>query len=133
MRVGIRRVAGARGYVLLEGVLALTIFSVAILGLAQAMKKTVDAAGSFQRQAHLRMAVMAFADELGKEQDVTAMVREEVEEFTGARLVSTIDELKLVNRDGDEVEGLYRLVLVVTDPATGRQLLSLERWVRPAE
>ena len=52
-----------RGYILLELVIALTIFAIAVLGLARSLSSALEVANSLNRENSIRIGLRAFLEE----------------------------------------------------------------------
>jgi len=105
----------ARGYVLLEMIIALTVFAVVVTGLAQVLHSSLDAANGLRRQAAIRRgleAVLLEAKSKPKREEMPIKYRDEA---LGVEFRSELEELKWVNRHRKPVTGLYVLRALATD------------------
>lgn len=107
--------AAPRGYVLLEIVIAITIFAISAGSLATVLHSSLDSANWLRRQAAVRRglsAILAEAKIKPKREDMALQYKDE---GLGMEFRSELEELKWVNRDGLPVKGLYRLKAIATD------------------
>ena len=104
-----------RGYVLLEIIIALTVFAVVVTGLAGLLHSTLDSANLLRRQAAIRRgmeALLVEAREKTKREEMLLTFRDEP---LGIEYRSSLEEKKWINRAGQPVRGLYLLSAVATD------------------
>ena len=100
--------ATRRGYILFELVIALTIFAIAVLGLARSLSSTLDVANQLNREHAIRISLRSFVEEARKKPVADmAMTGEDLR--LGCTFASTIEPLGLTNRDGRNLTGLYKL------------------------
>lgn len=112
----------ARGYVLLEIIIALTVFAVAVTGLASVLHSSLDASNLLRRQASVRRgleAILVEAKTKTKREEMTLSYRDE---GLGLEFKSEVEEIKWNNRRGLPVKGLFKLRAVATDLRASRQL-----------
>ncbi|MDB6071590.1 MAG: hypothetical protein JWL81_2761 [Verrucomicrobiales bacterium] len=105
----------APGYVLLEIIIALTVFSVVVTGLAVLLHSTLDSANALRRQAAVRRgmeAILIEARDRTKREEMTLTQRDEV---LGVEFRSALEEVKWINRSGQPVRGLYLLSATAKD------------------
>jgi hypothetical protein len=113
---------GRGGYVLLEIIIALTVFAVVVTGLASALHSSLDAANLLRRQASVRRgleAILVEAKAKPKREEMPMKVRDEA---LGVEFCSELEELKWVNRRRRPVKGLYILRAIATDLRLGKHL-----------
>jgi Tfp pilus assembly protein PilV len=103
-----RRCHGLRGYVLFEVILALTVFAFAVLGLANALNTGIEAAGILNKENDVRIALRSFIEEM-RRKPVAEMATEIFDARLQAKLVSTVEELTLKDRNGTALSDLYLL------------------------
>lgn len=105
----------APGYVLLEMIIALTVFAIVATGLAQVLHSSLDAANGLRRQAAIRRgleSVLVEAKSKPKREEMPIKYRDE---GLGVEFRSELEELKWVNRRRQPVKGLYVLRVLATD------------------
>ena len=107
------------GYVLLEIIIALTVFAVVAAGLTSILHSSLDSANVLRRQASIRRgleAVLIEAKQKPKREEMLLTVKDEA---LGMEFRSELEELKWLNQKGRPVKGLYILRAVAADPRAG--------------
>jgi prepilin-type N-terminal cleavage/methylation domain-containing protein len=97
------------GFVLLEIIIALTVFAVSVSGLASILHSSLDASNLLRRQASIRRgleSILAEAKAKPKREEMAMTFRDE---GNGIEFRSELTELKWINRRGLPVKGLYLL------------------------
>lgn len=107
-----------RGYVLLEIIIALTVFAVVVTGLAGLLHSTLDSANLLRRQAAIRRGMEALLVEARAKTKREEMLLTFRDEPLGIEYRSSLEEMKWINRAGQPVRGLYLLSAVATDVRT---------------
>jgi len=116
------RRAGSAGYVLLEIIIALTVFAVTVGGLASILHSSLDSANLLRRQASVRRgleSILVEAKAKPKREEMPMTFRDE---GLGIEFRSELEELKWINRRGLPVKGLYILRAVATDLRAAKPL-----------
>lgn len=111
-----------RGYVLLEIIIALTVFSISIAGLANSLHASIDSASTLKRQAAIRRgleAILAEANARPKREDMILTYRDE---SLGIDYRTEVTDLRWTNRDGQPVNGLYLLRATAVDGRPAKPL-----------
>lgn len=103
------------GYVLLEIIIALTVFAVVVTGLAGALHSSLDAANLLRRQAAIRRGLESILVEAKARPKREEMPMKYRDDALGIEYHSELEELKWVNRRRQPVKGLYILRAVATD------------------
>ena len=98
-----------KGYILLELVIALTIFSIAVLGLARSLSTALEVANSLNKDNAIRIGLRSFLEEARRKNTTAEMAMTTVDERLGCTYSSTIDEAGLQNSDGKNLADLYKL------------------------
>ena len=111
-----------RGYVLLEIIIALTVFAVVVAGLASVLHSSLDAANILRRQASIQRGLEAILIEAQNKPKREEMVTTYKDEALGVEYRSELEELKWINRKGKPVRGLYILRGVATDLRAAKPL-----------
>lgn len=109
----IRRSAG--GFVLLEIIIALTVFSVVVTGLAGLLHSTLDSANALRRQAAVRRGMEAILIEARDKVKREEMILTQRDEALGVEFRSALEEVKWISRSGQPVRGLYLLSATAKD------------------
>jgi prepilin-type N-terminal cleavage/methylation domain-containing protein len=110
------------GYVLLEMIIALTVFAVVVTGLASALHSSLDAANRLRRQAAIRRGLESILVEAKAKPKREEMPMSYKDEALGVEFRSELEELKWVNRRRRPVKGLYILRALATDLRLARPL-----------
>jgi len=108
-----RRPAG--GYVLLEIIIALTVFAISVSGLASLLHSSMDSANLLRRQGVVRRGLESLLVEAKAKSKREEMLITYKDEGLGIEYSSELEELKWVNRRGMPVKGLYILRAVAKD------------------
>jgi hypothetical protein len=114
--------AGLHAYVLLELIIALTVFSVVVTGLAQALHSSLDAANFLRRQAGIRHGLESILIEAKSKPKKEEMILTYRDEVLGLEFHSELEELKWINRRGKAVRNLYILRAVANDLRASKPL-----------
>ena len=96
-----RAVAG--GYVLLEIIIALTVFAVAVGGLTSVLHASLDSANALRRSAAIRRGLEAMLIEARQKPKREEMALTATDPALGLEYRSSIEEVKWINRRGDPV------------------------------
>jgi len=96
------------GYVLLEVILALTVFAFAVLGLANSLNTGIEAAGILNRENSVRIALRSFVEEM-RRKPVAEMSAESFDARLQATFVSKAEQMTLKDRNGTVLSDLYVL------------------------
>src|SRR6476660_4547236 len=96
-----------QGYLLLELILALTIFSLAIMGLARSLQVGIQTAAILNRENDIRLGLRSFLEEV-RRKPVSEMAQTIADERLGVTFVSEVDELTVKDRNGNILKDLYK-------------------------
>jgi prepilin-type N-terminal cleavage/methylation domain-containing protein len=108
------------GFVLLEMIIALTVFAVVVTGLATVLHSSLDSANLLRRQASVRRGLEAILVEAKTKTKREEMVMSYRDDSLGIEFRSELQELKWVNRRRQPVKGLYILRCLATDLQTAK-------------
>lgn len=113
--------AAACGYVLLEVIIALTVFAVAVAGLSSVLHSSLDSANALRRTAAIRRGMEALLIEAKQKPKREEMLLTTTDPALGMEYRSTLEEVKWTNRKGEPVSGLFILRVEARDTraATG--------------
>lgn len=109
---------GGAGYLLVELVLALTIFSLSVLGIAQTLHMAIQTAGMLNRESEIRIGLRSFLEEV-RRKPLAELTQTYVDQRLGVTFNSTAEELELKDRNGSLLRDLYKLRVAVTFDAEG--------------
>ena len=110
------------GYVLLEVIIALTVFAVVVAGLAGVLHSSLDASNWLRRQASVRRGLEAILIEAENKPRREEMALSRTDEALGIEFRSELAELKWVNGKGKPVRGLYILRAIAHDLRAAKPL-----------
>lgn len=97
------------GYMLLEVLIALTVFSIAVVGMAEAINASIEAMNFLTRQETMRnrlQALIVEAMQMEKREEMAFSIDDQAE---GIRYRTELEELKWENRKKEPINGLYVL------------------------
>jgi type II secretory pathway pseudopilin PulG len=99
-----------RGYILLELIIALSIFAIAVLGLAKALNNALATANILNRDYAVRLAMRSFIEEVRRKPlaDMATTAQEPKLDLT---MTSTVEPLEMKSKEGRRVEDLYTLTV----------------------
>lgn len=129
-----RRSARAEGFLLFEAMLAVTIFSLAVLGLGKCVDNCLQAETLTQDDGRARQVLEnRMAEVEAGAIDLTATKTEELKgRYAGMTLKSSRAPLKRKNEKGDEIAGLFTVTLDLTWESRGeKQQRQLQFYVFP--
>lgn len=113
---------GSGGYVLLELIIALTVFAVSVAGLASVLHSSLDSSNLLRRQAAIRRGLEAILVEAKAKPKREEMPIQYKDDDLGVEYRTELEELKWVNRRGLPVKGLYVLRAVAKDSRVSQPL-----------
>lgn len=96
------------GYVLFEVVLALTIFAMTVMKLAESLQLGIEVAGNMANQNKVRIGLRSFVEEMRRKQ-VSEMATQTTDDALGVTYTSSVDEQTIKNQDGTVLTDLYVL------------------------
>lgn len=109
-------------YVLLEMIIALTVFAVVVSGLASSLHSSLDAANLLRRQAAIRRGLESILVEAKAKPKREEMAMTYRDDALGLEFRSELEELKWINRRGRPVKRLYILRALATDLRASKPL-----------
>ena len=109
-------------YVLLEMIIALTVFAVVVSGLASSLHSSLDAANLLRRQAAIRRGLESILVEAKAKPKREEMAMTYRDDALGLEFRSELEELKWINRRGRPVKSLYILRALATDLRASKPL-----------
>jgi len=124
------------GFLLLEAMLAVAIFAIAVLALGQCMQRCLQAESFKEEDARARrMLENRMAEIEAGEEPIRDRKTEELKgAYAGMSLLTIPTEVKAKNEDGNDIIGIYDVVLEVSwTTGAGKQSKSLEFYVTPKQ
>jgi hypothetical protein len=124
---------GEAGYLLLELILALIVFTIAVVGLAKSANMGVKTVGALSRENDIRLGLDSFLEEV-RRKPVAEMKQTVPDERLGVTYQSTVDELTLKNVSGTVLRDLYKLhVAAMVEGEKEEDAIAVDVWVyKPA-
>lgn len=109
----------ARGYILLELIIALTVFGLSVLGLAKALNNSLEVANILNRDYSVRLAMRSFLEEVRRKPlaDMATSIQDPKLDLT---LTSTVEPLAIRSKEGRAVEDVYTLTVTANYLAGGK-------------
>lgn len=122
MRPGVREPAARGGYLLLEVIIALTVFSIVAVGLAVALQSSIEASNRLSRDLAIREGLEGMLVEARAKPKREEMAFSRPDERLGVEFRTELEELRFVNVDGEPVSGLWllRASALPVNPPGGR-------------
>ena len=109
-----------RGYILFELVIALTIFSIAVLGLARSLANTLEVANILNRDQRLRVGMRSFIEEI-RLKPLAEMSTTFTDTASGITYTSAMDPVSLETSAGNALPDMYNLQVTATYDYAGEQ------------
>jgi type II secretory pathway pseudopilin PulG len=98
---------------LLELILALTLFSLAVLGLARSLQMSIQTASIINRDHDVRLALRGFLEEV-RRKPLAEMTQSYLDPRLNLTLQSSLTPLQLRDRNGAVLNNLYTLRVATT-------------------
>jgi len=107
-----------RGYILFELVLALTIFAIAVLGLAKSLNQALETANLLRRDQIIRIGMRNVFEEL-RNKPLARMSTTILDSTYGITYTSTTEALSLKTTNGGVLSDMYKLTIHATSSFDG--------------
>lgn len=107
---------------LLEIIIALTVFAVVVAGLASVLHSSLDSANILRRQAAIRRGLEATLIEAENKPKREEMQMTAKDEALGVEYTTELEELKWINRKGKPLRGMYVLRVSAKDLRSAKPL-----------
>lgn len=107
-----------RGYILFELVLALTIFAIAVLGLAKSLNQALETANLLKRDQIIRIGMRNFLEEI-RRKPLTEMSTSQMDTTYGVTYTSTTEPVSLRTTSGGTLTDIYNLTIKATSSFDG--------------
>ena len=107
------------GWMLLEVLIAVTVFSIAVIGMAEALNASIEAMNYLNQKEVIRNrleALLVEARQMPKREEMAFSV---VDQASGVSYRTELEELKWVNRKKEPVNGLYVLRAIAEYTSNG--------------
>lgn len=106
------------GYILFELVIALTIFALAVLGLAKALNQALETANLLKRDQIIRIGMRNFLEEI-RRKPITDMSTSQMDTTYGVTYTSSTEPVSLKTTSGGTLSDLYNLTIKATSSFDG--------------
>ena len=98
------------GYILFELVIALTIFALAVLGLARALNQALETANLLKRDQIIRIGMRNFLEEI-RRKPITDMSTSKMDTTYGVTYTSSTEPVPLKTTSGGTLSDIYNLTI----------------------
>ena len=103
----------SRGYILLELIIALSIFSIGVLGLARTLNASMEVANILNKEQRLRIGLRSFVEEIRRKPmaEMATTITDPVLEVT---YTSTLEPVSLIMTRGGTLADMYNLKVIAS-------------------
>lgn len=109
---------GGGGYILFELVLALTIFAIAVLGLAKSLNQALETANLLRRDQIIRIGMRSMLEEI-RNKPIAQMSTSKMDTTYGITYTSTSETVSLKTTSGSVLSDMYNLTIRATSSFDG--------------
>ena len=108
------------GYILLELIIALSIFSIGVLGLARTLNSSMEVANILNKDQRVRIGMRSFLEEIRRKphNEMRASITDAA---SGVTYSSTAEPVSLTMTNGNTMRDLYNLKIMATYSAGNEQ------------
>ena len=106
------------GYILFELVIALTIFALAVLGLAKSLNQALETANLLKRDQIIRIGMRNFLEEI-RRKPLTEMSTSQMDTTYGVTYTSSTEPVTLRTTSGGTLSDIYTLTIKATSSFDG--------------
>ncbi|MCB1276093.1 hypothetical protein [Prosthecobacter sp.] len=107
-----------KGYILFELVIALTIFALAVLGLAKSLNQALETANLLKRDQIIRIGMRNFLEEI-RRKPLTEMSTSQMDTTYGVTYTSSTEPVTLRTTSGGTLSDIYNLTIKATSSFDG--------------
>lgn len=108
------------GYILLELIIALSIFSIGVLGLARTLNSSMEVANILNKDQRVRIGMRSFLEEI-RRKPLNEMRASITDAASGVTYSSTAEPVSLTMTNGNTMRDLYNLKIMATYSAGNEQ------------
>lgn len=108
------------GYILLELIIALSMFAIGVLGLARALNTSLDVANILNKDQRVRIGMRSFLEEM-RRKPLSEMAGSITDVPSGVTYTSTIERVAITTTRGETLNDLYDLKVIATYTAGNEQ------------
>jgi Tfp pilus assembly protein PilV len=113
--------ASQGGYILLELIIALSIFSIGVLGLARTLNASMEVANILNKEQRIRIGLRSFLEEVRRKPLSEMSGASFTDVATGVTYTSSTTPVSLVMTSGNTMTDLYDLKITATYSAGNEQ------------
>ena len=114
---------------LLELILALAVFTLAVVGLTKSLQVGIRHASILNRENDIRIGLRSFLEEV-RRKPVAEVAQTFEDQRLGVIFQSELDEVTVKDRNGGVLRDLYKLRVSVIDQGSGQALdEAVEMWI----
>lgn len=113
MRPQIHQSQSQKGYMLFEVIMAVTIFSLAMVGLFKTLQVSAQTSNDFARDTAIRYGLLAILTE-AKHRDLQDMNLEQMDEEMEIAYTTEVEAVQMSTEEGTNLGGLYKLKAIAT-------------------
>lgn len=99
------------GYILLELIIALSIFSIGVLGLARTLNASMEVANILNKEQRLRIGLRSFVEEI-RRKPLNEMATSIADPALGVTYTSTVEPVSLNMTRGGTLSDMYNLKVI---------------------
>ena len=110
----------SQGYILLELIIALSMFAIGVLGLARALNTSVEVANILNKDQRVRIGMRSFLEEV-RRKPLSEMSTTYTDVATGVTYTTAIERVALTTTRGEILADLYNLKVIATFVAGSEQ------------
>jgi Tfp pilus assembly protein PilV len=101
------------GYILLELIIALSIFAIGVLGLARTLNSSMEVANILNKDQRVRIGMRSFLEEI-RRKPLNEMSASITDAATGVTYTSSAEPVSLTMTNGNTMPDLYDLKIIAT-------------------
>lgn len=101
------------GYILLELIIALSIFAIGVLGLARTLNSSMEVANILNKNQRVRIGMRSFLEEI-RRKPLNEMNASITDAATGVTYTSSAEPVSLTMTNGNTMSDLYDLKIIAT-------------------
>ena len=101
------------GYILLELIIALSIFSIGVLGLARTLNASMEVANILNKEQRIRIGLRSFVEEI-RRKPMTEMATTITDPALEVTYTSTLEPVSLIMTRGGTLADMYNLKVIAS-------------------
>ncbi len=105
--------AALRGYILLELIIALSIFSIGVLGLARTLNASMEVANILNKEQRIRIGLRSFVEEI-RRKPMTEMATTITDPALEVTYTSSLEPVSLIMTRGGTLADMYNLKVIAS-------------------